>query len=246
MSVNFLSLPSELRNKIYEEVLMDQEPIDPWALPYPFQPLTMELLRVNKTIHREASSLLYAQNRFDLTVHSPELVDSFLDKIGRNNASHIRHICISFPEVRYLDLHDVTLADDSDHILAKIQTDCINLRTLTTSLDSIYVTEGGLDETGSPSIVVETFALVDSRLRAIPSLQEIIVEVYEKDASAYVRREMESHGWTISVKENEELEEWYSDRSFSDMHGDDDHSSYDGGDDYDIDNDSDFWRRAGD
>ena len=54
---------------------------------------------------------------------------------------------------------------------------------------------------------------------------------------------MESHGWTISTTENVEEEDF--DRSFSDFeYGDD--SGDDGYDDYDIDNDSDFWRRAGD
>ena len=48
-----------------------------------------------------------------------------------------------------------------------------------------------------PKIVAEGLALVDARFRAISSLQEIIVEVYEDGPSDYIRREMKNHGWTI-------------------------------------------------
>jgi hypothetical protein len=42
---------------------------------------------------REASSLLCVQNCFNLAAHGPEIVASFLDQIGRNNASHIGNGC---------------------------------------------------------------------------------------------------------------------------------------------------------
>lgn len=244
MSTNFLSLPSELRNKIYEQVLVDQESINPWTRPYPFRPLTPELLRANKTVHREASSLLYAQNRFNLTAHDSELV-AFLDQIDRNNANHIRHICIEFPKFRYLDRHDVTLEDDSVRILAKIQSDCTNLSTLTTTLFSTDVMTLKLDALDSPNIVVEALALVNAHFRAISSLQEIVVEMYEERPSTHIRRTMENYGWTIKVAE--QVEESGSDRPFSDIEDDDYRYNHDSGDDdYDIDDDSDFWRRAGD
>jgi hypothetical protein len=170
MSTNFLSLPSELRNKIYELVLVDQESINPWTRPYPFRPLTPELLRANRTIHREASSLLYAQNRFNLTAHDSELV-AFLDQIGRNNANHIRHICIEFPKFRNLDQDDVTLEDDSVRILAKIQSDCTNLSSLTTTPFSTDDMTLKVDALNSPNIVVEALALVHALFKAISSLQ---------------------------------------------------------------------------
>jgi hypothetical protein len=37
--------------------------------------------------------------------------------------------------------------------------------------------------------------------KAISSLQEIIVEVYEDGPSDHIRREMKNHGWTISATE---------------------------------------------
>src|SRR5436190_16020525 len=101
MPPNFFSLPGELRNRIYELRLVHQEPIYPWTDYNPRLGLTLALLRANKTVHREASSLFYAQNRFDFTMGTPEHVASFLRQIGHNNADHIRHICIEFPKFLY-------------------------------------------------------------------------------------------------------------------------------------------------
>ena len=105
-----------------------------------------------------------------------------------------------------------------------------------------------LDALDHPKIVAEAMALVNTRFRAISTLQEILVEVYEDGPNDHIRREMKSHGWTISGKEH--VEESCSDRSFGDFedidygYNDDDDDSGDYKDEYDIDNDSDSWRRA--
>lgn len=254
MSSNFFSLSRELRDQIYELVLLHEELIDPWVDYYLRRKLTPELLHVNKTIHREASSVFYAQNRFDFTTRTPEDVASFLGQIGRNNADYIRHICVDFPKFLYLDPGDVTLEDDSVvtleddsvSILANIQSRCANLSTLTTSLYSTNAMELRLDALDNPKVVIEALKLVNTHFRAISSLQEVIVEVYEDGPSDHIRRKMESHGWTISIAEYVEED---SDRNFSDFGNDDYgyHRSRDDDDDnYDFDNDSDFWRRAAD
>jgi hypothetical protein len=54
MSTNFLSLPSELRNKVYKQLVVLQEPVDPWDHVYELAPE----LRVNKMIHREACPVI--------------------------------------------------------------------------------------------------------------------------------------------------------------------------------------------
>jgi hypothetical protein len=59
--------------------------------------------------------------------------------------------------------------------------------------------------------------------------------VYEDGSSGYIRREIESRGWKISVSEY--MEEWDTD-----IEGDWDHDyGYD-----DLGGDSDLWRRARD
>jgi hypothetical protein len=65
-----------------------------------------------------------------------------------------------------------------------------------------------LDALDNPKLVAEALLLVDTRFRDILSLQEIIVEVYKDGLSDHIRREMQSHGWTISAKEYVEEEDF--------------------------------------
>ncbi|KAF5989182.1 hypothetical protein FBULB1_1148 [Fusarium bulbicola] len=246
--VSFLCLSGELRNAIYEIILLQSEPIDPW-LRCGLQVLT-GLFRVNKAVHREASLLFYSQNHFDFAGRDPEIIASFLQEIGTRNASSIRHIIIDFPEFRHLNPSDVTIDEESVSILGNILSRCTGLSTLRTSLHSTRSMEVRLDNLDHYSIATEALHLVNTHFRAIPSLSEIILEVYEDGPSDSLRRKMKSYGWVLSEHSFEEEE--YSDRRFSDMDfddygygSDDDNNSYND-DDYDIDNDSDFWRRAAD
>ena len=247
MSTNFLAHPRELRDRIYELCLLYQEIVNPWMDYSQRQKLTRGLLRANKTVHREASSLLYSQTRFDFATATPEDLASFLRTIGDNNANCIRHICVDFPSLRDLEPGNVTLEEGSDAILANIQSACTNWRTLTTFVSSTHAMELMFDAPDNSNIVTEALTLVNTRFRAISSLQDIILEVYDDGASGYIGRKMENHGWTVSTTEY--VEEWGSDRSLDDFEDDWDHTcGYDDDDDdaYDIDNDSDFWRRAAD
>lgn len=57
--------------------------------------------------------------------------------------------------------------------------------------------------------------LVDTRFKAISTLQEIIVEVYYgRGVGPDIRRKMESHGWTLSTTEHVEGEDRF-DREIS-------------------------------
>jgi hypothetical protein len=245
MLTSFLKPRREVRDRVYELCLLHEEPLDPWTNYNQRQELTLGLLRANKTIHREASLLFYAQYCFDFTMATPEDVASFLGIIGRNNADSICHVYINFPNLRDLEPGNVTLEEDSSSTLANIQSGCVNLSTLTTSVYGTNAMVLKLDALDYPKIMTEALKLVDARFRAISFLQEIHVEVYKDGPSDYIRRKMESHGWTVSITEY--VEEWGSGRSFGDFEDDWDHDyGYDDDDAYDIDNDSDFWRRAGD
>jgi hypothetical protein len=270
MPANFLSLPGELRNKIYEQLLVLEEPItypgNQWGTGNLSHRLTMSLLLANKTIHREAISLLYAQNQFDFTSCDLEHVAMFIDRIGHDNARYIQHVSIDFPNFSFLGTllvpSNLTLKeeeeeedddddDDSNHILRIIQTNCNTLRTLTMSLHRSSCTNVMLDILDQPEKAVEALALANDEFRTIRSLSEIIIKVCEEHGPGdLIIGEMKSHGWVIRTTEHEagsagtEVE-----RSFSDIDIDYDRYSYDEetwDDDYDIDNDSDFWRRAGD
>jgi hypothetical protein len=203
MSANFLKLPSELRNRIYRLCLLLQEPIDPWINYSRQRNLVPELLRTNRTVYREANSLLYAQNRFDFTNGTAEQIALFLKTIGRSNANYIQHICIDFPNFHHPELGNVTLSDGSIRIFASIQSSCANLSMLTAFAYSTLTMEDRLKELDKPEIIIE---LVDTCFRAISSLKKIIVGVYDNNPSCSIREKMKNCGWTIIVTEYEE--EW--------------------------------------
>lgn len=77
-------------------------------------------------------------------------------------------------------------------------------------------------------------------------MQEIVVEVFEEGPDDHIRREMVRCGWTLRTKRYMEAED--SERDFSDLRDEDYLRSNDDNweDDYDINNDSDSWRRAAD
>ncbi|KAH7086112.1 hypothetical protein BKA63DRAFT_560723 [Paraphoma chrysanthemicola] len=251
-STNFFSLPSEVRNAIYGLLLLSDEPFGPCLVYHSPQNLALGLLRANKTAHHEASSLFYARNRFKFT-STQKNIAMFFDQIGHINASYIRHVYIDFPRFHFLDVGDVTLEDDGDCIITMVQSNCPNLETIKTSLYSTNSMELRLDALDTPKIFGEALELVDNCFRVSSSLQDIILEVYEDGPCDQLRKEMKNCGWRISATEYEQetASDWsfgdleYFDHHFSDddNNGDDD---VDGDDGYDIENDSDFWRRAGD
>lgn len=207
MSISFLTLPRELRDKIYEFCLSHEELICPWGGFYEKE-LSSGLILTSKTINREASMVLY-RNRFDFTNITLEGVTSFLEKIGRN-VDYIQHVCIDFPRFRDLEMGTVAIEDNDSYVLASIQSNCINLKTLTTFQGNMKSTKFNLIGL-NPKIAPEALALVDSSFRAIASLQDIIVEVDDDCLSDYMRELIESHGWTIVDVEIEY--DWSSDGS---------------------------------
>ncbi|KAI1271631.1 hypothetical protein F5Y07DRAFT_340280 [Xylaria sp. FL0933] len=247
---SFVGLLSELRNEIYELILWHQEPINPWARSYSTlqQDLTLGLFYVNKAVYREASSLFYSKNCFDLFHTIAGLVVSFLEEIG-NNAAHIRHVIIDFPDFTKLWSGRVALMADSEKILDTIQRRCTSLSSLKSSFYSTRNMELSLCDLDSHDDANEVLELVDTRFKAIPSLREVILEADEVAPSDHIRQKMESYGWTIDPIQHVDEDSGESLNSFDeDDYGYDhyDNSGDNDDDDYDIDNDSDFWRRAAD
>lgn len=202
-TASFPSLPGEVQNSIYKLILLDQDPIDPRHRYDEQQKLTLGLLRANKVVHDEASSLFYGHNRFDFTNIGANQVASFLEKIGSKNAGYIRHVLIHFPRFRYLDPGDIALQEAIISILSSIQSSCSSLSTLTTSLYSTSAMELRLDNLDHYAVATEALELVNTRFRAIQSLQDIILNVYDDGPSGHIRARMKGHGWTISIREYE-------------------------------------------
>lgn len=121
---------------------------------------------------------------------------------------------------------------------------------ITTTASTTYFMEIQLDSVGSPTICGRTLSLIADHFRVIILLQEIVMEVYDNDLNSYIRKKMQSHGWTLKVVESVQEEDWDSNRIQDEIENDyylyADDGDYNDDDDYDIDNNNDFWRRAAD
>ncbi|KAH7386824.1 hypothetical protein DE146DRAFT_184058 [Phaeosphaeria sp. MPI-PUGE-AT-0046c] len=265
MSASFLGLARELRDKIYSYLLVGEEYVDltnPWSNP----DFSVEILRTNKTIHEEAASILYGRNRFGLCAIEETELSAFLQSIGPINSLHMRHIRIDFPDVVTQEDEGgsaVVLDSETARIFEKLQVHCGNLRKVTLSRSSTEYQAVSLKGHEFDGLLMEVFDLIESRIRAISARRDghqqvqdseivIAVEVdaatVDADASTHTRLEMARRGWVldeVEVEKGNDMWDRYEDNSPR-MDWDCEDSDDGGASDYDIDNDSDFWRRAGD
>lgn len=80
---------------------------------------------------------------------------------------------------------------------------CASLRTLETSLYSAKSMELRLDNLEHHKLVTEALELVNTHFRAVSSLQESILNVFE-DGRGNCLRSKKSCGWVLSTTEREE------------------------------------------
>src|SRR5271156_491988 len=149
-AINFFDFPTEIRLKIYSELLVHSEPIvfvadsgrsSPPLFRSKGDGLCPALLRVNKRAHSEASPLLYSNNRFrfpDIFTSTPSATDSahivpFLSQIG-SQASLIRPICIAFPTFDDYRRDRARLHEAHIKNLELIRDTCTGIATLELSL----------------------------------------------------------------------------------------------------------------
>lgn len=109
-----LRLPGEIRNQIYENLVVFSQPVhiyrnDEADQQPPGPNLDVQLLSLFLTcrqVHAEASAIFYSQNTFILPPNSsiaPHQIQAnflfrwFLDRIGPRNAAALRHLAVPFP-----------------------------------------------------------------------------------------------------------------------------------------------------
>ncbi|KAK8054618.1 hypothetical protein PG994_009685 [Apiospora phragmitis] len=211
----FFSLPREIRDQIYKLCLLSSETLQPlYAWSRMNKGFAIKLLRTSKTVHAEACSVFYGQNRFDFSdsfyfinvmdftnFALAKEVGSFLEKIG-SSAEYLGNAVIAFPQYARIELGNTALAPQNMAIIASLRRRCPNLRNLLTDLASTFINlEHQLLGRERP-LRHEALALVDAHFRSIPSLQHIIVQVHEVHLSDdKFREDIERLGWTLSAEE---------------------------------------------
>ena len=123
----FLSLPAELREKVYKHALVLPQPIDFWPVDPPdavpgcphlkdkilgkeLKKINTALLRVSRQVHRESASILYGYNRFRFSnVFGFTALHGFLTCLG-THCNFLTNISVHYPDA---DLaHGVSHRDD--------------------------------------------------------------------------------------------------------------------------------------
>lgn len=217
MLMNIFNFPAEIRFNIYEELLVLSEPIifkPTWNGFCPQLSLSKRyglnpaLLRTNKRVQAEASPLLYSRNCFGCADLGPDKsaaftrLDRFFSQIGPQMASFLRHLCIDFPSFIDYQAGSTALHKDSIKILEFIRDNCTSIATLETSLHNTYLLECVDRELGTSRIAAEALDLLDARFKAMPSLNEVVVNIYvyyNRGPSENLRKKMHDCGWTIKI-----------------------------------------------
>jgi hypothetical protein len=206
MPTNFLSLPSELRNVIYEQVIPGSIAIV-YVKSYLYNKLRRKkpllgLVLANKRISLEACSVMYATTCFNFNCCDAEELAAFLTHIGRRNASFISDVVVDFPRSRELSRGEVELDDDSAASLAVMREFCKSLRTVTTDAGNAISMEKKLQELGDEEVATEAVGLVDEWFGSLGLLRQIIIQLgYD---STFVRGEMRRRGWKIEEVDDDE------------------------------------------
>ncbi|KAJ5333639.1 uncharacterized protein N7506_007422 [Penicillium brevicompactum] len=192
MPTDFFSLPGEIRNKIYEYLLVHEGGIVPWHKGFGLSP---NILATSKRTLHEARSILYGGNCFTI---SPDLnkTEELFNTIGLINVHHLRSIRIAFPlfnnkEIFKFDNEPVCM-NPSLATMKIIIKSCVNVETVTFSLVSIELLV--FSPVGDHGV---TLAEVDSRLREIPALKDVIVEACRGSIAMAIRQEIEGLGWLM-------------------------------------------------
>ncbi|CAH0052788.1 unnamed protein product [Clonostachys solani] len=208
----FLSLPAENRISIYQEVFGAGQTfflfpgrgtqVDALA---PTKPRRWSaFLFTNRLIYSEAREIVYGANRFvlvDVTCTQTELLYNFLGGIGPANASLIAHLAISFPVMDRVEDQErgFKLRGDGLRALELLREQCTSLKTLETQIhrqNSSGLTE---EKDCDPEFARDALPRIDQQLRAISSLDRVVVEVYEKALMPSVESAMQDLGWTVKL-----------------------------------------------
>nr|POF22058.1 hypothetical protein CFP56_36145 [Quercus suber] len=204
MALSFFGLPCEIRNMIYELVLLHEEPVGPWTKRNGRQ-LGINLLGINRTAHREASPIFYGRNRFDLRGYEGRLIDSLLPLIGSRNASHVQHVCVDFGrlfQVLSLDYSNGAIFDWSFY--TDLLNCCPNLLALTALAPGTYTAHYLLNLPDGRRALRDVLNHVKTRLGLFKGLARLLVEVPEIYQGGHLSRELESRGWTIKTAKHME------------------------------------------
>lgn len=221
--MSLLSIPIEIRLRVYSELLVQDSPVEfragygpnnPRLIRIERQGLCPAILRVNKTINREAIPLVYSNNRFRFpdayTSFEPDTglisynsgvpyIAPFLQQIG-SNAGFLRHVCIDFP-TSFASWEPPVLHEEHIQVFQLIRDTCTDLKIV----EIFCMPPDGIFSLWDVDLAAEMLkTLDDGGLKDMPSLEKILVVrgEYDIDEEALASREslmqkMPSIKWVV-------------------------------------------------
>ena len=167
----------------------------------PDKPLQwLSLLYTNKKIHHEACVVLYSLNIFyleDRTRNQRNLLQSFLNCIGDNNASFLSHLCIDFPIVERADRSgQFELKEDDFYNLKLLKEKCTTLMVLELLLYGRNLRALTKAIGNDPQPVQDALGCTNSRLQRTSSLCTTTVRCFGEIPS-YLADLTKNLGWKI-------------------------------------------------
>jgi hypothetical protein len=210
--MGFFDIATEIRLKIYSELLIASVPIEFVAdRGTPSPPLVRSrkdglqpaILRTSRQVYSEAVSLLYSKNRFRF----PEAYGStpstpgrahfapFFEQIG-SQASLIHHICIPFPTFKYPVPDGPKLYKVHMDSLELIRKTCTKLKTLELLIPPEHCNYALSDF----PIAAEALNILNTQFKAINSFVLVNLEMYpECEPSDDLMKKMRDLGWSVMV-----------------------------------------------
>ncbi|KAL4982665.1 hypothetical protein BDW68DRAFT_191970 [Aspergillus falconensis] len=211
-SVNFFSLPIEIRSCIYELVLAVPQPLylfqDRGSQLEAFAPRKprrwLAVLYTNRQISAEASAILYGVNQFTLEEvgslqHGGRLLKSFLDCIGSVNAGFLSHLCITFPALQRIEGRpgEISLTEAGLQSLGRLRKECSNLKTLETFVYGVNSSNLFREDLDNSQSFQGTLMEINTQLRGINCLNKIIIRFSSGSPSPSVREFLQRLGWIV-------------------------------------------------
>ncbi|KAI9652857.1 MAG: hypothetical protein M1831_006382 [Alyxoria varia] len=172
-------------------------PVETFAPERP--PRWLALIHTNRQMNREASAVLYGVNNFtlvDTTQQQVGLLQAFLDCIGPVNASLLSQMCINFPVMEF-QMEECKLREDDLQSLKLLQEKCTNLSILETYIHNNNSKGLTRMHEGNLQPILEALSQFDVQLKAIPSLEKVIVRVHDGAPIPSVMRSMQGLGWIV-------------------------------------------------
>lgn len=208
MAASFLSLPGEVRNKVYKHLLISEKTITPWKGGHGLSPT---ILATNSLVNQEASALLYGENSLFLAPDYPQrdVAEDFLASIGELNAGKIRSLYLEVPPLNHSSLpiqEGKSIFDETGSATLNMITGvCTQIETVTISPRNIRIVGQHEVPLSFPDGTFsfregthdQVLGMIDARLRQIPNLKRVIVEVYSESTAMNKKQVMEALGWEV-------------------------------------------------